>query len=81
MSAAVHPIEPDDGYVLYVDIQLGDPGPIEPLGRYSTLAVSLPAVGDWVDTGGNAGYQVVSRVWELGDDEVCCRLIVIGGGS
>ena len=73
-------LEPDDGYVLHVDLQRGDPGPIEPLGRYRTLAVSLPAVGDWIDTG-NAGYQVVSRVWELGDDEVCCRLIVIGGGA
>lgn len=81
MSTVAKRIEPDDGYVLFVDIQHGDPGPIEPVGRYRTLAAPLPAVGDWIDTGDDAGYQVIERVWEMGDDEVCCRLIVRGGGA
>lgn len=76
MTCPVTLPEEDDGYVAFVDVQIGMVGTIQQIGRYSTLLHAVPAEGDYVDMDTGTAFIVVERVWEFGDDYMALRLIV-----
>ena len=68
--------EEADGYIAYVDVQIGQTGMIQQVGRYSTPLHAVPVEGDFIDLDTLTAFVVIERVWEFGDDYMALRLIV-----